>query len=118
MLYVHPIPHRDCLFSNLKYAEQAHEFFCHCDFSTRELLHCPSCQSYLESYLNDFILDLLIYLLRMSTTEQSSTHVSLSIPLDQPPPSDNFQFMSDTFTLPQDGHSGPTQTASSQGYAG
>ncbi len=75
-------------------------------------------QTYLESYLNDFILDLLIYLLRMSTTEQSSTHVSLSIPLDQPPPSDNFQFMSDTFTLPQDGHSGPTQTASSQGYAG
>lgn len=51
----------------------------------------------------------------MSTTEHSSSHVSLSIPSEQPPPSDNFQFMSDTFTLPQDGHPGPTQT---QGYAG
>jgi hypothetical protein len=40
----------------------------------------------------------------MSTTDQLS-HVSLSMPSEKPlsPPSDNFQFMSDTFTLPQDG---------------
>jgi hypothetical protein len=49
----------------------------------------------------------------MSTTEQSS-HVSLSIPSELPPPSDNFQFMSDTFTLSQDGQSGSTQTSHSQ----
>ena len=54
----------------------------------------------------------------MSTEDQSATHVSLSIPSEQPPPSDNFQFMSDTFTLPQDGQAGSTQGAASQGYAG
>jgi hypothetical protein len=53
----------------------------------------------------------------MSTTEQLS-HVSLSIPSEQTPPSDNFQFMSDTFTLPLDGQSGSTQVPNSQGYAG
>ncbi|CAF5038383.1 unnamed protein product, partial [Rotaria magnacalcarata] len=52
----------------------------------------------------------------MSTNEQA-THVSLSIPSEQPTPSDNFQFMSDTFTLPQDGQSGSTQIPISQGYA-
>lgn len=52
----------------------------------------------------------------MSTTEQSS-HVTLSIPSEQPPPSDNFQFMSDAFTLPQDGQTNPTQGSHSQGYA-
>ena len=56
-----------------------------------------------------------------NTNEQPPSHVSLSIPSEQPPPStsDNFQFMSDTFTLPQDDQassSSPTQT--SQGYAG
>jgi len=51
----------------------------------------------------------------MSTTEHSS-HVSLSIPSEHPPPpSDNFNFMRDTFTLPQDGS---TQVPHSQGYAG
>lgn len=49
----------------------------------------------------------------MSTTEQSS-HISLPIPLEQPSSSDNFQFMSDTFTLSQDGQSGPTQGSHSQ----
>lgn len=54
----------------------------------------------------------------MSTTEQSS-HVSLSIPSEQPPPpSDNFQFMSDTFTLPQDGQPSSTQGSHPQGYTG
>jgi len=55
--------------------------------------------------------------LTMSTTEQSS-HVSVSIPSEKPPPSDNFHFMSDAFTLPQDGQSGSTQVPLSQGYAG
>ena len=54
----------------------------------------------------------------MNTTEQSS-HVSLSMPSEQPTgaasTADNFQFMSDTFTLPQDSQ---TQATTSQGYAG
>lgn len=52
----------------------------------------------------------------MSTTEQSS-HVSLPIPSERPlpPPSDNFQFMNDTFTLSQEGQ---TQGSYSQGYTG
>lgn len=52
----------------------------------------------------------------MSTTDQSS-HVSLSMPSEKPlpPPSDNFQFMNDTFTLSQDGQ---VQGLQSQGYAG
>jgi hypothetical protein len=62
---------------------------------------------------DDFILDIFT----MSTNEQSS-HVSLSIPSEQPPPSDNFNFVSGTFTLPQDGQSGSSQIPPSQGYAG
>lgn len=54
----------------------------------------------------------------MSTADQSASHVSLPIPSEQPPASDNFQFMSDTFTLPQDGQSGPAQATPGQGYAG
>ncbi|CAF1314531.1 unnamed protein product [Rotaria sp. Silwood1] len=53
----------------------------------------------------------------MSTNEQPA-HVSLTIPSERPPPSDNFHFMNDTFTLPQDGQSGSTQIPLSQGYAG
>ncbi|CAF0984141.1 unnamed protein product [Rotaria sp. Silwood1] len=56
----------------------------------------------------------------MSTNEQSA-YVSLSMPSERPPPpppSDNFQFMSDTFTLPQDNQSGSTQIPISQGYTG
>ncbi|CAF2529124.1 unnamed protein product [Rotaria sp. Silwood2] len=53
----------------------------------------------------------------MSTNEQPA-HVSLSIPSERPPPSDNFQFMNDTFTLPQDNQSGSTQIPISQGFAG
>ena len=53
----------------------------------------------------------------MSTTEQSS-HVSLSMPSEQQATTDNFNFMSDTFTLPQDNQSGSTQVPPSQGYAG
>lgn len=48
----------------------------------------------------------------MSTTEQSS-HVSLAIPSESS--TDNFQFMSDTFTLPQDGQTRNTQVPLSQG---
>ncbi|CAF3879954.1 unnamed protein product [Rotaria sp. Silwood1] len=53
----------------------------------------------------------------MSTNEQPA-HVSLTIPSERQPPSDNFHFMNDTFTLPQDGQSGSTQIPLSQGYAG
>ncbi len=53
----------------------------------------------------------------MSTTEQSS-HISLSIPSEQAPPSDNFQFMNDTFTLSQDTPSGSTKVPLSQGHSG
>ena len=51
----------------------------------------------------------------MSAAEQSTPHVSLSIPTEQPATPDNFQFMSDTFTLPQDGPAGSTQVPLNQG---
>ena len=54
----------------------------------------------------------------MSTTDQSSSHVSLSMPAEQPPASDNFQFMSDTFTLPQDGQTNPGPMPPNQGFSG
>ena len=50
----------------------------------------------------------------MSTTDQT-THTSVSMPTEQP--ADNFQFMSDTFTLPQDGQANATQIPISQGYS-
>lgn len=53
----------------------------------------------------------------MSTNEQA-VHVSLSIPSEHPPTTDNLNFMSDTFTLSQDGASSSTQIPLSQGYAG
>lgn len=53
----------------------------------------------------------------MASSDQPA-HVSLSIPTEQPPPADNFQFMSDTFTLSQDSHSSSTYVPSSQGSAG
>jgi hypothetical protein len=60
---------------------------------------------------------ILFQILIMSTTEQSS-HISLSIPSEQAPPSDNFQFMNDTFTLSQDIPSGSTKVPFSQGHSG
>ena len=53
----------------------------------------------------------------MSTNEPPA-HVSLSIPSEQSAPIDNFQFMSNTFTLPQDGQSASTYAPPSKGYAG
>ena len=53
---------------------------------------------------------------------EQASHVSLSMPAEQPTgaasTADNFQFMSDTFTLPQDGQTRATQATTSQGYAG
>lgn len=55
-------------------------------------------------------------------TNDKAAHISLSIPAErpEPPPSaDGFQFMSDTFTLPQNGQSTTSaQIPISQPYPG
>ncbi|CAF0795939.1 unnamed protein product [Adineta steineri] len=53
----------------------------------------------------------------MTTSEQTPSHVGLSMP-EHPPTSDDLQFVSGAFTLPQDGQSNVTQGSTSQGYAG
>ena len=53
----------------------------------------------------------------MSTAEQSTPHVSVAMPAEQPATQDNFHFMTDTFTLPQDGQSTGAQSHPNQGYA-
>ena len=54
----------------------------------------------------------------MSTSEQSTPHVTVAMPAEQTATQDNFHFMSDTFTLPQDGQSTDAQSHANQGYAG
>ena len=50
------------------------------------------------------------------TANEQAAHVSLSIPSEQSSSTDNFQFMNNSFTLPQDDQTDSTHVPLSQGY--